>query len=122
MGRSGSELGMLHAGLCDQLATIEKKTVTKDTVGGDVPTWAAHTTAWVWLKPFAMSKNSFAQQLRPTLTHVIYTPYFTSPAMTGLTLRVVLGSRYFNIQGIPTDIDEAHEFWKMSVVEGTANT
>jgi len=117
-GRS-AKLSAIMAGQCDRLATIEYTTTTKDAVGGDVPAWNTLTTCWVSLEPYRGAKNIFAQQLRPTISHSIFTPWFATPAVDA-SMRITFDSRYFNIQYI-LDLDNRHEFYEFWVLEGVAN-
>ncbi len=117
-----SILAMLESGACDRLATLQKKTTTKDAVGGDTPSWGTQSTMWIWLRPASGAKGVFGEQLRPTVTHKIFTPWFDQGTTAiDASMRIQLDSINYNVQYV-LDIDNRHEYYEIGVIQGVANT
>ena len=54
---------MLAAGILDQRVTLQTATVTRDTVGGVVETWADTVTVWASVRPLTAKQIAQAQQV-----------------------------------------------------------
>lgn len=58
----------MAAGKLDRRIAIERATVTKDALGGDVETWAPLTTVWAMRKDLSDRETMTSDQLNASLT------------------------------------------------------
>ncbi len=117
MGGRNAKIADLSSGDLRDLMTVESATVTKDSVGGDVKSWATLTTMWVKLAPYRGNRGVFGQQNRTVMTHFAYTQWFPTPVLTTAMRMTHLDGRVFQ----PVyweDVDELHEFFYIELLQG----
>lgn len=68
---------MIPAGLLDQRVTLQTATVTRDTVGGPVETWADTVTVWAQVKPLSGKQIAQAQQVSADISKAVTLRYRT---------------------------------------------
>ncbi len=87
----------MRSGQLRQRVTIQQKSVARDTYGGETVTWADVTTVWAAVEPIAGREYFSAQQLQADVNHRIRIRYYSGVTTT---MRVKLGTRYFDILSI----------------------
>lgn len=80
--------------------TIQQPTDSKSARGGVTQTWATYHTAYAAIEPLSGGEGQAGRMESGTITHRIRIRY-----KDGITakMRVVFGSRTFDISGPPTD-------------------
>lgn len=88
----------MSAGKYDKRITIQQKSVTRDTYGGETVAWV--DVATVWAKEVATGGREFysAQQLHAEMDHLFEIRYRTGITTT---MRISWDSRYFDILAAP---------------------
>ena len=96
------------------LVSIETPTNSTDGGGGYTESWAQTYTAWCKIIPVKVEQDLRADESGEQITHRIQTWW-----QSGVTnkMRVVYGSRTFNIVGV-RNIDEENREMELLVVEG----
>lgn len=61
----------MQAGRLTERVTLETATVTRDTVGGPVETWAVLDTVWAEVKPLTGKQIAQAQQVGAVLSKAV---------------------------------------------------
>lgn len=92
----------------DKRARVERKTVTKGSSGGMVPSWALQTLRWVSINGKTGMKQAATDAGGgdvPEATHVITMHYLAG--LTATTHRIVLGSTIYEILHV-NDVLEQH--------------
>lgn len=84
----------------NKLVTLQKKSVTRDAMGGEVVTWADQAEVWAAIEPLAARELFAAQQIHPELTVRIRIRHRADVAAEW---RVKYGTRIFPIIGPPID-------------------
>ncbi len=84
----------MGAGAYRHRITLQQATETRDSLGGTVQAWATFATVWAAIEPLSGRELLQAQQVQAEVTHRVRLRY-----MNGVTaeLRVLFGTRYFNI-------------------------
>ena len=68
---------MIPAGQIDQRVTLQTATVTRDTVGGPVETWADTVTVWAGVRPLTAKQVAQAQQVSADVRKAVTIRYRT---------------------------------------------
>lgn len=68
---------MIPAGQLDQRVTLQNATVTRDTVGGPVETWADTVTVWAGVRPLTAKQVAQAQQVSADVRKAVTIRYRT---------------------------------------------
>jgi len=106
-------------GALNRRVTLQSPTITQDTMGGEVATWADVATVWAYINPLAGHELVNAQAVYAEVTHLMvirWQSIFADPQAVA-RMRVVYAGRHFNI-GSAIDIDMAHRWIALSVQEG----
>lgn len=93
---------------------------TASAIGSGDPTldWSNATTVttiFATLESLVGSEAFAAKQYNPELSHRLHTPYLTGVTITP-AMRIVFGSRYFDIQSIQ-NLDEENREWEILAIE-----
>lgn len=94
--------------------TIETPTRSTDGIGGFTSTWATFASAWASITPVAAREDFHASRLEHRVTHKIMIRYVASVTSN---MRVVFGSRTFQIKGIK-NLEERNRFLELKCEEG----
>ena len=90
--------------------TIQEKAVTIDAYGGEVVIWADVATVWAAMEPLSGREFLEGRRLENEINHRIRIRY-----REGLTpsMRVVCGSRTFDIEAVIERASRRREIWLM---------
>jgi len=88
---------MIRAGELRHRVTIQQKSVTRNTFGEEIVTWQDVATVWAAIEPLRGREFFESQQVNAEVTTRIRIRY--RPGITP-TMRVVYGSRIFDIQAV----------------------
>lgn len=99
----------------NKLVTLQKKSVTRDAMGGEVVTWADQAQVWAAIEPLAARELFAAQQVHPELTTRIRIRHRSDVAAEW---RVKYGTRIFAIVGPPIDRALKNEELHLNCAEG----
>ena len=104
----------MNAGDLRHRVTIQSKTDTPDGMAGFTTTWATFATVFGAIWPTSAKELILNQQLRGTVTHRVRIRY-----LAGVTsgMKILFGSRIFNIVGPPIDHEERHEYMDLICTE-----
>lgn len=97
----------MNSGKLRHRIEIQQKTATQDTFGAPVDTWAEFATVWAEIKPASSTDRvAFNQATAPETTHKVNIRY-----LAGVTsdMRVMFGSRVFEITAPPLNWDERNK-------------
>lgn len=97
--------------------TVQFKTETANGSGGLTRSWSTQATVWGNIQPARAEKKMGAWKLTHIVTHKIYTRFRTD---IDQTMRIVYGSRVFQIHGV-LDIDEKRKYLELSCQEGVGS-
>lgn len=100
----------------DRVITIQRLTHALNAEGFDDTTVATYATLYAKIEPLGSRERLEAQQLAFKTTHKITIRFSALNIAITTTDRVVLGSRFFNIQGI-ININEDDKFIQLNVQE-----
>ena len=96
--------------------TFQSLTLTPTGSGGQQATWTDFLVdQWVSIQPKIVRELNFAQRIEPRIDHTIRMRYV---AGITTTMRVVYGSRIFELKAVIND-DEGNEFLTMAAAERT---
>lgn len=87
----------MRAGLLRHRVVIQTATATKDSIGGDVETWATLAEVWGEVRPLSGREALEAQRITSTASHFITIRYRAD--VTAL-MRVVWRGRVFEISQV----------------------
>lgn len=94
--------------------TIQSRTPTPDEMGGFTEAWSSVATVWSDIKPISANERMFAMKLEDNTTHKIRIRH---RAGLDAGMRILFGSRTFQIKGIITD-EERRVWMEIRAVEG----
>jgi len=108
---------MIRAGELRHRVTIQQKSVTRNTLGEEVVTWQDVATVWADVQPLSGKEYFDAQQVNAEVTVRIRIRYRTGvkPEM-----RVVFGSRVFDIQAV-INVDGRNQELQLMCKEAVTN-
>ena len=109
----------LRSGSLRRRITIQQRSATKDTFGGQSTTWATIATVWADIEPMSGRELLAAQEVKSEVTHQItvrYQSIFADPKVVA-GYRVLYKSRIFNIQSAMNE-GERNRIVTLSVSEG----
>ena len=87
----------MRAGELRQRITIQQKTITRDTYGAAVETWAALATVWAAVEPMSGREYFQSQQINAEVTTRIRIRHRSD---VDSTMRVVFGASTYDIQAV----------------------
>lgn len=95
----------MRAGRLNKLVTIEQVIESRDSKGGVVETWVTFAEVWASIEPLVGREYFDSKQLNAELTAKIRIRY-----LEGVTskMRVLYGSRIFEIISPPIDVREGN--------------
>lgn len=98
---------IVNSGELNKKLSLQAPTVTRDTDGAEIITWATLTTVWGSINPISGKEYWQAQQVNSELTHNIKIRY-----RSGLNtkMRFLYGNRIFNILTIVNPTEKNVEF------------
>jgi len=106
---------MIRAGDLNQRIIIQQATVTRDTYGAEIQTWATYATLWASKKHQVSREFYSAQKINAEITDLFIIRY-----RTGITtkMRILYGGHYYDILGADDPDGRRVEVWiKAKVVE-----
>lgn len=109
----------IRAGTLRRRITIQQRSVTKDTFGGQSTSWSDLATVWAEITPLSARELLTAQAVNAEVTHSItvrYQAMFANPK-TVAGYRAFYAGRYFNIHGSMNQ-DERNRVIVLSASEG----
>jgi SPP1 family predicted phage head-tail adaptor len=107
----------MHTGTLRKRITIQAETSTPDSAGGYALSWTDVATVWADIKPESGREVFIAQHNEGRVTHRVTLRYYA-----GITtdMRVLYGSRVFNIRGV-LNPNEANQWTELLVEEGAGS-
>ena len=93
----------------------------KDRYGHYTPEPQLVATAWAAIRPVGATETLAAAQLQSGQTHVITVRYRPALAAIRGECWFQMGTRIFNIVGLPANIDEANTWLRFQAKEGTGH-
>ena len=104
----------MEAGALRKRITIQKKSVTKNSYGEEVITWVTHCQAWAQIEP--LSGREFLEARQIQAEGMVR---FTLRYQAGIEpeMRVLFGTRTFNIQAVIHVEERGREIQLMTVEE-----
>lgn len=106
---------MQSAGRRDQRITIERKTVTRNSIGEEIDTWSTHATVWAEAHP-TRGREFFAAGQMQARADVMFRILYRSD-LTEEDRIVWRGERY-EIVAPPVDVSGAKEVTELYCVHG----
>jgi len=110
----------LRAGRLNRLVSVQSRSTTKDSLGGQSTTWTEVKQVWAEITTLTVGARMAAAALQTEITHQITVRYdadlWDSPR-TAATYRIVYNGRYFDIQGIDNQ-DERNREIVLNAIEG----
>lgn len=107
----------MEAGKLNRLITLQKRSITRDSIGNGVETWADHSTRWAEVITTGGSEFYAAQRLNAETTAVFKIRY---TAAINTLMRIKFGSDLFDILNI-ADPDGKRVFLNVSAKGRGAN-
>jgi SPP1 family predicted phage head-tail adaptor len=89
-------------------------TTGKDTFGQPTLVWDDVATIWAKVSPLSAREAFWASQIQASTTHTIVCRY--DPRIV-TTARLRMGSRIFNLDGPPRDLDERNIYMVINAIE-----
>lgn len=104
----------MRAGLLNRKIVIQSKTITTDSYGGQVESWATFATVWASKNPLNGRELMAAQAAQSEVTTKFVTRYLSGvlPSM-----RISFGGEYYNISEV-IDPDDAHRELQILTTSG----
>lgn len=104
----------MRAGALRHNVTIQQLTEADDNQGGYTSTWTTFATAAATVAPVKGEEMLEHKKLESTITHKIFIRY-----ISGVTakMRIVFGSRTFEIVGAPRNFDERDVYLEIMATE-----
>jgi SPP1 family predicted phage head-tail adaptor len=105
---------VFKAGDYRKLVTIQQRSLTQDSYGGQSETWSDVMTVWASIEPLSSRELMAAQAVQSETTHQIRIRY-----MPGITadMRAVYNGRYFNLAR-PLNTEERNIELVIPAIEG----
>jgi len=92
---------MPSAGAMNRRVAIQQRNAGQDAIGGQLETWVTIATVWAAIEPLTGRELLAAQSVQSEVTHQLvirWQAIFANPKAIA-AMRVVYGSRIFNITG-----------------------
>ena len=109
-----------RAGDLRRRITLQQRSTTPDSLGGQSITWTDLATVWADIQPMTGRELLAAQAVQSEITHTIVCRYradlFADPKSTA-SMRAMYGARVFNL-GPALDEDMRHRFVSIPASEG----
>ena len=88
---------MIQAGQLTHRGIIQSATITRDTDGGIIRTWATYKTRWFQILPLSGREFIAGQQVNSEMTHTLKCRY-----TSGVTnqMRLLVGTRVFEFLAV----------------------
>lgn len=106
----------MNPGKYNHIIFLQSKTVTTDTYGGPVESWADVATVWARVQPIKGREMIAAQAAQSETAVRFYTRWFDGVTTA---MRIVYAGKNYDITGI-VDIDERHVELEISAKTGTS--
>lgn len=103
----------MEAGKLNRLITLQKRSITRDSIGNGVETWADHSTRWAEVITTGGSEFYAAQRLNVETTALFKIRYTTA---INTLMRIKFGERLFDILSV-VDPDGRRVFLNISAKE-----
>lgn len=99
------------------LATLQSTTRGVDSYGDESISYADIATAWISLRAMSVEERFEAQQVQSEVTHRAVLPYAATYGVLTAGDRVVVGTRVFDVDGPPVNLDERNKDIELRLVE-----
>lgn len=93
----------MRAGDLNRQVTVQSRSASKDSVGGQSTTWSTVKTTWARIEALTISQKFAAAGLQTDVTHRLtlrYDSALWADPRAAATYRIVYGTRYFEIKGM----------------------
>ncbi len=109
----------MQAGKLSKTIVLQRRDSAKDTLGEQVTTWSDVAQLRAEIVPLSAREMLAAQAVRSEMTHQITVRFakFLADPKEMARLRIVYGTRLFNIQGV-INVDESDRQLTLLVSEG----
>lgn len=110
----------VRAGDLNRLVSVQQRSTTQDAIGGQTHTWTEIKQVYAAIEVAGVRAMMAAQALQTAITHTIEVRYdadlFADPRAAA-KLRIVYGSRNFDVQGME-NVQERNRRVVLTCIEG----
>lgn len=104
---------MIRAGDLNQRITIQQSTITRDTYGAEIQTWATHATVWASKQHKSSREFYSAQKTNAEITDLFIIRYRNNVTTK---MRISHNGKYYDILGADDPDGGRVEIWLLAKV------